>query len=267
MRRLRAVLEHEPTVQELPNATAIRNGRAALELQNVAFRYRDDANVLNGITLRIEPGEAVGITGRSGSGKTTLARLIPRLQDPTSGQIMLNGQDIRYYRLHSLRSKIAYVHQEPVLFSRTIKENLLLANPLATEEHLWDVLNTAMLDQSVRCLAAGVESQIGPMGARLSGGERQRLIIARALLMNPSILILDEATAAIDQATERNIVDVIRSRFPEMAVILISHRRSSLELMDRVLVLHQGGIQRDGPPGIVFSAQYDDVQIAAVPLV
>ena len=265
IRRLREILECRSTVQELSDAVAVCRP-VFLDLRNVSFQYGEGKNVLNGVTLHIEPGEMLGLAGRSGCGKTTLARLIPRLQDPTAGQVMLNGRDIRHYRLHSLRSAIAYVHQEPVLFNRTVRENLLIASPLASEERLWDVLRAVRLDGLVASLATALETQLGPMGARLSGGERQRLIIARTLLINPSILILDEATAGIDQRTEREVLRAIRSHFPEMAVILISHRRSSLELTDRVLVLYDGCIQRDGRAESVLDAHYDDINCAVAPL-
>lgn len=242
--RIRNIFDMAPTVPDL--GKAILNPAAAgvkVEFQNVSFRYSQSHALLNCLSFHIDAGEKIGLTGPSGSGKTTIARLIARLQDTTSGRVTMDDADLRDYSLHSLRAAVCYIHQEATLFNRTIAENLRLGSPLATESELWHALKIVRMESAVGALQDGLHAVTGQQGVRFSGGERQRLILARALLCRPAMLILDEATAAIDQVTENRILRSLRDEFPAQTVVLISHRASSLSWADRIIFLDEGMVR------------------------
>ncbi|HZR41823.1 MAG TPA: thiol reductant ABC exporter subunit CydC [Ktedonobacteraceae bacterium] len=249
-KRLFGITDATPVVVEssspLPLPTA-ENGEYEIEIDAVHFAYHsDESTVLNDICLQISPGKRVAIVGPSGAGKSTLARLLLRFWDPVQGTIRLNGQDIRSYSLSDLRAMIGFVAQDTYLFNNTLRGNLLLAKPDARASELEQALKQAQLSEFVQQLPKGLDTWIGEQGLRLSGGEQQRLAIARALLKNAPILILDEATANLDPLTERALLDALDGLMQGRTTLLITHRLIAMECMDEILVLDHGEIQERG---------------------
>ena len=218
-----------------------------LEFDQVSFAYTpNESEVLHKISFQVRPGNCVAIVGPSGSGKSTVVRLALRLWDPTQGTIRLNGQNIRELALVALRDQIGVVAQDTYLFNDTLRGNLLLAQPNASDDELAQVLDQAQLNDFVRQLPKGLETWIGEQGLRLSGGERQRLAIARALLKDAPILILDEITANLDPLTERALLDALNGLMQGRTTLLITHRLIAMERMDEILVLDYGQIRERG---------------------
>ncbi len=247
LRRVKEVLDMQPSVSDCGTAVLDAGDGATLRFEHVSFGYPGEEVLLREIDIEVRAGEKVGVSGRSGSGKTTMARLMARLHDSTSGHVTIGGRDVREYTLHSLRAAVCYVHQEAVLFDRSIEENLLLGNPSASAADLWRALRVAQMDTRIKALDAGLQTLVGQQGIKFSGGERQRLILARALVCQPAILLLDEATGAVDETTEQRILHTLRAEFPTQTVILISHRPSALSWADRIILLEKGGAVRDEP--------------------
>ncbi|GCE06507.1 thiol reductant ABC exporter subunit CydC [Dictyobacter aurantiacus] len=219
----------------------------ALEFEDVSFAYQAGGEeILHNINLRIHPGSRVAIVGPSGSGKSTLVKLILRFWDPTSGVLRLNGQDVRACSLADLRSQTGVMTQDTYLFNETIRHNLLLARPEASEEELEQVIEQAQLSETIARLPDGLNTWIGEQGLRLSGGEQQRIAIARTLLKNAPILILDEATANLDLLTERGLLDTLDTLMEDKTTLLITHRLISMERMDQIVVLDHGRIHEQG---------------------
>lgn len=218
-----------------------------LEFDRVSFRYREDEPpVLEEISFKVEPGSRVAIVGPSGSGKSTLASLALRFWDPTHGEVRLGGQDVRDYTQADLRRAVGIVSQGTHLFNETLRDNLLLARPDATNSQLESALERAQLIEFVRHLPQGLDTPLGEQGLRLSGGERQRLAIARALLEDTPVLILDEPTANLDLATEHEILATLYDSAPDRATLVITHRLVHMERMDEILVLNRGRIVERG---------------------
>ena len=215
-------------------------------MNGVCFSYRDATPVLDGLHLRLEPGEKVALVGMSGSGKSTIAKLIARLYDVKKGAVYVDGMDVRTVRLESLRTKVCYVLQDAVLFDRTLKENLLLGNPSATTQELQRAVEIADMKELLRRLPQGWDTPVGQRGNTLSGGERQRVALARAVLQNPSILLLDESTSALDAPSERRIFMNLAQHFPKQTIVFVSHRIASLKWVDRIIVLNHGVIEEQG---------------------
>jgi ATP-binding cassette subfamily C protein CydC len=221
--------------------------RANLEFDHVSFAYSPiESEVLHEISFEVRPGKRVAIVGPSGSGKSTLMRLALRLWDPTKGLIRLNGRNISMLALDALRDRIGVVAQDTYLFNDTIRGNLLLARPGASEDELAQVLDQAQLSEFVRQLPRGLETWIGEQGLRLSGGERQRLAIARALLKDAPILILDEITANLDPLTEGALLDSLDGLMHGRTTLMMTHRLIAMERMDEILVLDHGRIKERG---------------------
>lgn len=220
----------------------VENG--SIEFVNVSFRYfkNNHEKVLSDISLKINSGELVGIIGSTGSGKTTLVSLIPRLYDADEGEILIDGVNIRDYSLENLRRKIAVVLQKNTLFSGTISENLRWGNEDASDEELIKAASIAQADSFIRSFPEGYESDIGRGGANLSGGQRQRLCIARALLKNPKIIILDDSTSAVDTATDASIRKAFREELKNTTKIIIAQRITSVSDADKIIVLDHGKI-------------------------
>jgi ATP-binding cassette subfamily B protein len=220
----------------------VENG--SIEFKNVSFRYfkNNHEKVLSDISLKINSGELVGIIGSTGSGKTTLVSLIPRLYDADEGEILIDGVNIRDYSLENLRRKIAVVLQKNTLFSGTISENLRWGNEDATDEELIKAASIAQADSFIRSFPDGYESDIGRGGANLSGGQRQRLCIARALIKNPKIIILDDSTSAVDTATDASIRKAFREELKNTTKIIIAQRITSVSDADKIIVLDHGKI-------------------------
>jgi ATP-binding cassette subfamily C protein CydC len=218
-----------------------------LEFKQVHFAYgADESEVLSEISLRVQAGQRIAVVGPSGSGKSTLVRLALRFWDPKQGAICLDGQDIRQYALSDLRALMGVVDQDTYLFNDTLRRNLLLARPAASDSEIAQVLEQAQLSEFVRQLPQGLDSWIGEQGLRLSGGERQRLAIARALLKDAPLLILDEVTANLDPLTECALLEELHVLMQGRTTLLITHRLVGMERMDEILVLDHGRIIERG---------------------
>ncbi|WP_405045395.1 ABC transporter ATP-binding protein [Paenibacillus sp. TAB 01] len=252
--------------KECFDATEISGGGAAehdvkplqiasgIECRNLSFRYEGSAGAyaLRGIQLHIRPKEMTAIVGPSGAGKSTLVDILMGLLQPESGQVMIDGQPLTGRNLLSLRRSIGYVPQDPLLFNGTIRDNLLMMEPHATEEELYEALHFAAAGEFVARLPQGLDTMIGDRGIRLSGGERQRLVLARAILRKPSILVLDEATSALDMENEAKIQEALDRLKGHMTLIIIAHRPSTIRNADQVITLEQGrlaGITQAGKEG------------------
>ncbi len=244
-KRIREVLDKETDISDenaqYPEAE-VKEG--AVEFKNVSFRYYKDSDeaVLDNINLKIESGETVGIIGSTGSGKTTLVQMIPRLYDVDAGEVLVDGINVKDYSLHNLREAVSMVLQKNVLFSGTIEENLRWGDKDASEEHIREVAGMAQADQFVSTFKDGYKTELGQGGVNVSGGQKQRLCIARAMLKNPKILILDDSTSAVDTATERFIRENLKSYCPETTKIIIAQRITSVIEADKIVVLDDGKI-------------------------
>ncbi|MDH3740904.1 MAG: ABC transporter ATP-binding protein/permease [Hyphomicrobiales bacterium] len=226
VRELKTRLERNSDVVSLPDAGARSPaGPAKIVLQDVCFRYAgEDSNALDDVSLTVAPGETVAVTGPSGSGKTTLADIIVGLQQPADGTVEIDGELLTGQVLERWQREIAYVPQDPFLFDQSIQDNLLWARPDAMAEDLWKALQMASADGFVRGLKDGLDTRVGNRGHQLSGGERQRICLARALLRQPRLLLLDEATNAVDLDLERQLLETLRPLSAQMTIIMITHR-------------------------------------------
>jgi ATP-binding cassette subfamily B protein len=222
----------------------IQNGE--IQLKNIHFTYDQDTKVFHNLNLHIKPGEKVGIVGHSGSGKSTLIKLLLRLMDPIQGQVLFDKQDIQKLDLDLFRSQISYVPQQPMLFHRTIFENISYANPTATKEQVIAVAKKAHAHEFISKLPKGYNSLVGERGIKLSGGERQRIAIARAMLEPNKVLLLDEATSALDSISEKYIQDSFQKLMQNRTTIVIAHRLSTIQQLDRIIVMEDGKIVEDG---------------------
>jgi len=211
----------------------------------VRFAY-EDAVILDGIDLVIEKGKTVALVGSSGAGKSTLADLVPRFHDVTSGELLIDGVNIREYSLQSLRGLMSIVTQEPILFNDTIGNNIRLGKENATDEEIIQAAKVANAHTFIEQKEEGYNSNIGDRGSKLSGGERQRLTIARAVVKNPPILILDEATSSLDTESERLVQDAINNMMQHRTSIVIAHRLSTIRHADEIIVLQKGKIVERG---------------------
>ncbi|MGW2251567.1 ABC transporter transmembrane domain-containing protein [Kitasatospora sp. NPDC001660] len=219
-----------------------RTSEVALEFDHVEFRYDPDhpVPVLHGLNLTLAPGETLALVGASGSGKSTVAQLVPRFYDPAAGTVRLYGHDLRDLTLDSVRSAVGIVPEESFLFSETVRTNIAYGRPDATDEQIVAAARAAQADEFVRALPDGYDTKVGEQGLTLSGGQRQRIALARAILTDPRILLLDDATSAVDPQIEAEIHDALRSVMTGRTTLLIAHRRSTLQLADRIAVLDRG---------------------------
>jgi len=215
---------------------------AAVELREVCFSYDGERSVLNEMSLRVGSGERVALAGTSGNGKSTIAKLVARMYDARAGNVLLDGTDVREFRLKSLRSAVIFVPQDPVLFDVTLRENLLYGNPQASDDEIERVTRLAQLDVLINRLPKGLEESLGPRGNRLSGGERQRVALARALLQHPRVLILDECTSALDELTEKRLLTALDQHLHDVTTIIISHRPYPISWANRVVHVNDGRI-------------------------
>jgi ATP-binding cassette subfamily B protein len=220
--------------------------RGHVKFEEVSFSYAEKAPTVNGIALEAQPGQTIALVGPTGAGKSTLLNLLTRFYEPDAGRILLDGNDIRTLSKEWLRDHIGYVTQESFLFNASIRENLLLAKPDATEEELWTVLRAANAEGFVQRMDGGLDHVTGERGSKLSGGERQRLSIARALLKNPPVLLLDEATSAVDNETERLIQEALERLRTNRTCFVIAHRLSTVKNADRIYALERGHIVESG---------------------
>jgi len=233
-------------IVDVAGARPLKVTEGDIVFENVHFRYRDNSSVFSSLNVHIKPGEKVGLVGDSGSGKTTFIHLLMRFFDVASGRITIDEQDISRVTQASLRNAIALIPQETLLFARSVKENLLYANPHASPEDLTRVIAQTHAEQFIKELPEGEDTMLGERGANLSGGQRQRIAIARALLRKAPILILDEATSALDSITETAITQSLYALMEGRTTIAIAHRLSTLQQMDRLLVFVDGEIVEEG---------------------
>jgi ATP-binding cassette subfamily B protein len=217
-----------------------------VDFRDVSFSYPEREQVLTGINLSIEAGETIGIVGSTGSGKSTIVKLLLRFYDTTAGVIDVDGMDIRSLTTESLRNAIGFVSQDVFLFHGTVAENIAYGNPTATRSEIVDVAKIAEADEFIKALPFGYDTIIGERGQKLSGGQRQRLSIARAVLKNPPIMILDEATSAVDNETEAAIQRSLRKIAIGRTTIIIAHRLSTITHADQIYVVDQGRIVENG---------------------
>jgi ATP-binding cassette subfamily B protein len=263
--RVFEILDLTPLIQEKPGAAAVSDGPVAVEFDQVRFAYpaadkvslasleevstldtRGGEEVLHGISFRAEPGQMVALVGTSGAGKSTIAQLIPRLYDADQGNVRISGTDIRDLSTESLRGTIGMVTQDGHLFHESVRANLLLARPEASEAELWEVLERSRLGELVASLPDGLDTVVGERGYRLSGGERQRLTIARLLLAHPRVVILDEATAHLDSTSEASVQAALGDALAGRTAIVIAHRLSTVRSADQILVVEDGRIVQRG---------------------
>jgi ATP-binding cassette, subfamily B, bacterial len=244
--RLNEVLDSRPEIADHPGARAMERSSGRIEFRAVGFKYpKSDQWILRDLNLVIEPGETVGIVGRTGSGKTTLAYLLPRLYDVDEGSVLLDGVDVRELRLSSLRSHIGVAFEDPILFSASVHENLVMGRPITSDEELKRAIDVARAG-FVWDLPWGLETRVGEQGYTLSGGQRQRLALARAVLGGPPVLVLDDPLSSVDVHTEAVIEESLARVLEGVTGLLVVHRPSTLALADRVALLDGGAIVATG---------------------
>lgn len=271
--RVFEVLDLKPLIAQKPDARAVPEGPVSVEFDAVRFAYpsadkvslasleevaaldtRGGERVLHGISFRAEPGRMVALVGSSGAGKSTIAHLLPRLYDADAGAVRIGGVDVRDLTAESLRDTLGMVTQDGHLFHDSIRENLLLARDGATDDELWDALRRARLAELIRSLPDGLDTVVGERGYRLSGGERQRLTIARLLLARPRVVILDEATAHLDNSSEAAVQEALTEALAGRTSVVIAHRLSTVRAADEILVVEGGRIVERGTHETLLAA-------------
>lgn len=271
--RVFEVLDLPPLIAEKPEPVSIPDGPVALEFDAVGFAYpsadkvslasleevakldtRGGVQILHDVSFRVEPGQMVALVGSSGAGKSTIAQLIPRLYDVDTGTVRLSGVDVRDVSFDSIRDTLGMVTQDGHLFHESIRENLVLAQPEATEDEIWESLRRARLEELVRSLPDGLDTVVGERGYRLSGGERQRLTIARLLLAQPRVVILDEATAHLDSTSEAAVQEALGEALAGRTAVVIAHRLSTIRAADVILVVEEGRIVERGSHSQLLAA-------------
>jgi subfamily B ATP-binding cassette protein MsbA len=248
------IMEAENTIVDLPNALPITHFEHSIEFKNVSFAY-EGKQVLKHINLKIQKGKTIAIVGASGAGKSTLVDLIPRFHDVTSGEILIDGHNIKNYQLNDLRSLMGIVSQEPVLFNDTIRNNIALGGNTNDINAIQEAAKVANAFDFIQKKEQGFETIVGDRGSKLSGGEKQRVTIARAIFKNPPILILDEATSSLDTVSERQVQEAIDNLMKNRTSIVIAHRLSTVQNADEIIVLEQGEIRERGTHAELISQQ------------
>ena len=244
--RIFEVLDSTPSIRDSENAQILSRSHSKIQFKDVNFEYIPNVPVLKNINLEVHKGETIAFVGNSGGGKTTIVNLLPRFYDVKSGSIMIDDVDIRKYTLTSLRDHIAVVFQDNFLFSGTIRENILLGNENATEEQIENAVKMAYLDEFIKTLQEGLDTQIGERGILLSRGQKQRVAIARAFLKDAPIIILDEATSALDNKAEAIVQKAIDNLMQDKTVFVIAHRLSTIQNANKIVVINQGEIVETG---------------------
>lgn len=244
-KRIAEVLDEEPDIKDPENALETLKD-ASVEFKNVSFSYNEGKNIINNASFKINSGEMVGIMGATGSSKSSLVQLIARLYDVTGGEVLVGGENVKKYKLHSLRENVSMVLQKNVLFSGTIADNLRWGNKNATDEELRNACKIADADEFVSSFPDGYQTDLGQGGVNVSGGQKQRICIARAILKSPKILILDDSTSAVDSATDARIRQGLRESLPSTTKIIIAQRVSSISDCDKIIILDNGTVNDIG---------------------
>ena len=254
--RVNEILDNKEEIRQLPQVKEIHSFNDEIIFNNVGFKYHDQGDwILRNIDLTIPKGKIVAIVGSSGTGKSTLADLLPRFHDVTEGSITIDGTDIRDLDLKQLRSLMGIVNQDPVLFHDTLFNNIAFGRPDATKEEVMHVARIAQIHDFIESTPKGYDTIVGDRGSTLSGGERQRITLARALLVNPPILILDEATASLDSKSERLVQQALSRIMEGRTSIVIAHRLSTVQHADKIIVLQDGRIVESGDHGTLMQRQ------------
>jgi len=240
--RLDALFNEKPSIEERPNARRLPSLKGKIEFRGVSFRYGEGEKALNKIDLIIQPGEKLGIIGTTGAGKSSLVNLIPRFYDPEEGSVLIDDIDVRDIAFDTLRTRVAIVLQETVLFSGTIRENVAFSAPDASRLHLERAAEIACASEFINEKPEGWDASVGERGAGLSGGQRQRMAIARAVAAKPDVIVLDDVTSSLDAATERRIVDALYREFKDRTAIIISQKINTIRYADRIVVMEDGCI-------------------------
>jgi ABC-type multidrug transport system fused ATPase/permease subunit len=243
--RIQKLIKEEQSVKEDSNPVSIASFNDCIELRNVGFAYHDKT-ILQNINLKIKKGQTIALVGSSGAGKSTLADLIPRFHDATSGEVLIDGTNICRYKMDDLRNLMGIVTQEPILFNDTVKANIALGNLSAKEDNIVQAAKIANAHDFIERKEQGYDTLVGDRGSKLSGGEKQRVTIARAVLKNPPILILDEATSSLDTESEKWVQDAINHLMKDRTSIIIAHRLSTVRHADEIIVLDKGTIAERG---------------------
>ncbi|HSH55672.1 MAG TPA: ABC transporter ATP-binding protein [Candidatus Limnocylindrales bacterium] len=242
------ILQIQPAVEDPAKPEKVRIARGDIRFDSVSFSYKqgEQEALFDDFNLHVKPGEKVGLVGHSGSGKTSLTKLLLRFSDVQKGEILIDGQNIRHITQDDLRRNIAYVPQEPLLFHRSLRENIRYGQPDATDQEIEIIARSAHAHDFITALPEGYDTLVGERGVKLSGGQRQRIAIARAMIKNAPILVLDEATSALDSESEALIQDALWKLMQDRTAIVIAHRLSTIQKLDRIIVLDQGTIVEQG---------------------
>jgi ABC-type multidrug transport system fused ATPase/permease subunit len=268
--RIRGILDADDIIPERPDAREVATLAGDIEFEHVAFAYTADAPVLKDVSFKIKAGQLVGVVGPTGGGKSTIVSLIPRFYDPASGVVKIDGVDVRDYKFGSMRDQIGYVLQETVLFEGTVRDNIAYGRKGVTEEQIIEAAKLANADEFIARMPHGYDTMVGERGETLSGGQRQRIGIARAVIRNNPILILDEPTAALDTESERLVIDALEKLMKGRTVITIAHRLSTIRDANKIIVLKDGVVAEEGTHdeliarGGVYSELYR-IQFSAPP--
>ena len=247
MGRINKILETAPEITDRDGAVDLPEPRGEVEFRNVTFRYAEDLDpALEGIDVRLRPGETLGVVGRTGSGKSTICNLLLRVYEPSSGEVAVDGLDVRGITLSALRRTVGYVPQDTFLFSDTVKENIRFGRPDAPDDEVREAARIAGILDEIEAFPDGMDTLVGERGVTLSGGQKQRIAIARALLMDPSIVVLDDALSSVDTATEETIQQELKTALEGRTSIIVSHRISSIKHADQILVLDDGRVIERG---------------------
>lgn len=244
--RIFELLDRQPEIRDAPDAVALDRARGEVRFEDVHFRYGEGEEVLHDVEFHMAPGEVVALVGPSGAGKTSIANLLSRFYDPIHGRVLLDGQDLRQVRLDSLRRHVAVVLQDTFLFNTSVRENIAYGKPDATDEEIVAAAKAAFAGEFIEQLPSGYDTEIGERGVRLSGGQKQRLALARAILADPRVLILDEATSSVDAEAEYLIQQALQEVLKGRTALIIAHRLSTIRNANKIIALEGGHIREVG---------------------